>query len=256
MGAITSAALPRTAGVASRVETRERVGSTNAELVAAVAADAPAWPHLSVLITDDQTAGRGRLGRAWSAPAGAALAVSVRIDAGGIPAGARGWIPLIAGTALARALQPEGVDATVKWPNDVLVEGRKISGILTESVAGVADAVVIGTGINTAMTSDQLPIESATSFAVLGVAPDIDGLLSRYLVSLGTLLDALAVDPDAARAAVREVCGTIGHDVVVHLPDGSTLRGRAEGLDDDGRLLVRADDGLRPVSAGDVVHVR
>ncbi len=256
MAPLTSAALPRTDAVAARLELPERVGSTNADLLAAVRADADAWPHLSVLVTDDQTAGRGRLGRTWTAPAGSALAISVRLDVARLPVASRGWIPLVAGTALTRAVQSEGADAQLKWPNDVLVGGRKICGILTEAVAGLDGAVVVGAGINTAMTAEQLPVDTATSFAVLGIDPDVDGLLSRYLVALRTLCDELVDEPDAARAAVRSACGTIGRDVTVQLPDASTLRGSAEGLDDEGRLLVRSGADLHTVSAGDVVHVR
>lgn len=256
MAPLTSAALPRTDAVAARLELPERVGSTNADLIAGVRADADAWPHLSVLVTDDQTAGRGRLGRTWTAPAGSALAISVRLEVERLPVASRGWIPLVAGTALTRAVQSEGADAQLKWPNDVLVGGQKICGILTEAVADLDGAVVVGAGINTAMTAEQLPVDTATSFAVLGIDPDVDGLLSRYLVSLRTLLDELVDEPDAARAAVRSACGTIGRDVTVHLPDGSTLRGSAEGLDDEGRLLVRSGGDLHTVSAGDIVHVR
>lgn len=252
---------PRAAGVSPRLQVSERTGSTNADLVAAVSEGAVAdWPHLSVLLTTDQTAGRGRLDRSWTTPPGTALAVSVLVRVPGIPPAARGWIPLIAGAAMARAidvrLAGSGRAARLKWPNDVLVDGLKICGILAE-VTTDPDAIVIGAGVNTSMTRSDLPVTTATSFAALGVAVDDDALLADYLSSLEEQLAALAGahgDAEAAgvRAEVEKVCVTIGLEVAVALPDGTTLEGVAERIDPDGRLVV----GGRAVSAGDVVHVR
>lgn len=240
----------RVAGAWRQVES---TGSTNADLVAEANAD-PALPHLSVLLTRDQRAGRGRLDRVWQAPAGAALAVSVLVRVPDVSPAARGWIPLVAGAAMARAvaaqLPEQGVG--VKWPNDVLVDGRKICGILAE---GGADphAIVIGAGVNTAMAAQDLPVPTATSFEALGVACDEDALVSDYLAELERLLRALA---DGGAAAVHDAvagrCVTLGREVAVSMPDGTTLLGPARGLDPDGRLIV----GDRAVSAGDVVHAR
>ncbi len=261
----------RTAAVATRFAIAERTGSTNADLVRDHALDPTAWPHLSVLVTDDQTDGRGRLGRVWSAPPGSALAVSVVLDAADLRPADRGWVPLVAGAALARAVAAQlvaGLGAThtvrLKWPNDVLVDGRKISGILAEAVAGVPDAIVVGTGVNTAMTAEQLPVPTATSFATLGVnvTPElIDTLLADYLAALGELMGALLLeDGDAVRAGVHAeveaLCGTIGSAVRVHLPDGSELVGEALRLGPHGELIVRNGLDETSVVAGDVVHVR
>ncbi|GAA3653374.1 biotin--[acetyl-CoA-carboxylase] ligase [Microbacterium marinilacus] len=242
----------RARGVAGSWRQVESTGSTNADLVAAATAD-PGLAHLSVLLTRDQRAGRGRLDRVWRAPAGGALAVSVLVRVGDVPPAARGWIPLVAGAAMtdAVAAQLPGGRTGLKWPNDVLVGGRKICGILAEAVVG-SDAVVIGSGVNTAMREEDLPVPTATSFAALGAACDEDALVTRYLGELDRLLRALATDPDVAREAVRGRCLTLGREVTVSLPDGSALRGVASAIDDDGRLVV---DG-RTVSAGDVVHVR
>ncbi len=261
----------RTDAVATRLAIAERTGSTNADLVRDHALDRPAWPHLSVLVTDDQTDGRGRLGRVWSAPPGSALAISVVLDVGDLRPADRGWVPLLAGAALTRAVSAQlaarlGRTHTVrmKWPNDVLVDGRKISGILAEAVPGVPDAVVVGTGINTAMTAEQLPVPTATSFATLGVSvtPDlVDTLLADYLAALGELMGALLLeDGDAVRAGVHAeveaLCGTIGSAVRVHLPDGSELVGEALRLGPHGELIVRDGGDETSVVAGDVVHVR
>lgn len=238
--------------VAAQWRQVESTGSTNADLVTAANAD-PDLPHLTVLLTRDQRAGRGRLDRVWQAPAGAALAVSVLVRVADVPADARGWIPLVAGAVMATAVRAQlpGHDTGLKWPNDVLVDGRKICGILAEATAGL-DAVVIGSGINTAMTAAQLPVPTATSFAALGIDGDEDALVADYLTELDRLLAVLRQDPDHVREAVRAVCLTLGREVTVSLPDGSALGGTATDIDAGGRLIV----GGRAVSAGDVVHVR
>lgn len=244
--------------VASRFEVLDESGSTNAAL-RVLSADAVAWPHLSVLVTDNQTAGRGRLDRSWETPAGSALAVSVLLRDLPTDPGAMGWIPLVAGLAMADAVtvQLARHDVGVKWPNDVLVDGRKISGILAESTG---DAVVLGAGVNTAMTAEQLPVPTATSFAALGEIADEGRLVADYLRRLEGLLSALAAGNDADRssvyAAVSARCATLGRDVEVALPDGSTLRGTATRLETDGRLCVDSDGSEQIVAAGDVVHAR
>ncbi len=250
--------LPLTRGVASRVDVLPEAGSTN-QVLRELADDTAAWPHLSVLLTDHQTSGRGRLGRVWTAPAGASIAVSVLLRDLPAEVDARGWIPLAAGLAMTDAVtdQLPDSDVSVKWPNDVLVDERKICGILAEATA---DAVIVGTGVNTAMTTSELPVPTATSFAVLGVEADVDRLLAGYLTRLRSSLAALAASGDAVtsglHAAVSARCSTIGRDVRVSLPGDRVLEGRASGLDADGRLVVVAEGVEHAVSAGDVVHVR
>jgi BirA family biotin operon repressor/biotin-[acetyl-CoA-carboxylase] ligase len=244
----------------ARVGEVAHTGSTNADLVGAAGRGEAA--HLSVLVTRDQRSGRGRLDRVWQAPAGASLAVSVALRIERIPLPARGWIPLLAGAAMAAAVRAQLPTHAVgaKWPNDVLVDGRKICGILAEGTADPS-LVVVGSGINTAMAPEQLPVPTATSFAALGASCDEDRLLADYLRALDEGLARLAdANGDAlasgAHAAVSGACVTLGQEVSVSLPDGSALRGRAEAIDAAGRLVVRAGDGPRAVSAGDVVHVR
>jgi BirA family biotin operon repressor/biotin-[acetyl-CoA-carboxylase] ligase len=258
---IHAAGYPLTAALSPRVQVVETTDSTNADVVAAVTADPAGWPHLSLLVTDDQRAGRGRLDRTWTAPAGTALAVSVVVDAGRIPPEMRGWIPLVAGAAMARAvgarLAGHGPSAQLKWPNDVLVDGGKICGILAEAVPGTLDTVVVGSGVNTRMTRGDLPVSTATSFAAIGVEVDEDRLLADYLGAFAGFLAALS-EGDVARVHrdVEKACSTIGREVSVSLPDGTTIRGRAERLDAEGRLIVESGTIQTVVSAGDVVHVR
>ncbi|WP_223625966.1 biotin--[acetyl-CoA-carboxylase] ligase [Microbacterium sp. EST19A] len=248
----------RARATASHLEVREETGSTNADLRER-ADDLERWPHLSALITRNQTAGRGRLDRTWVAPAGASLAISVLLRALPAAPAARGWIPLAAGAAMAEAVaaQLPGHEVAVKWPNDVLVDGRKICGILAEATA---DAVIVGSGVNTAMTAEQLPVPTATSFAVLGVDVDEDGLVADYLHALDAHISALAAADDAIASglhgAVTALCATLGLPIRVLLPGDQSLEGVATALDAEGRLLVSADGTVHAVSAGDVVHVR
>ena len=246
-----------------RLQVAVSTESTNADVVRHVTAQPEAWPHLSVLLTTDQRAGRGRLGRDWISPPDAALAVSTLVRVRTVPVAARGWIPLAAGVALAHAIENQLEDTThrtsLKWPNDILVDGDKIAGILAEVVPGEFDAVVIGTGINTRMSA--APVPSATSFLLLGRDQDDDWLLADYLSGLEAALAALQeasgdAEKSGLHASVTSYCLTLGREVRVSLPTGAVLIGRASHLDVGGRLVVETDDGEVAVSAGDVVHVR
>ena len=264
------AALCAPAGPLARLDVVEEVGSTNAELAARAAADPHGHPHLSVLVAEHQVAGRGRLGRTWSAPPRSGLFVSVLLR----PAAPRerwSWLPLLAGASLVEALRrTAGVGASLKWPNDVLVEEGpaqrapgKVAGLLTE-VLPDASGVVVGLGLNVGLSEQELPVPSATSLLLAGSAStDRDVLARAVLRALAADVagwEAAGGDPVASGAAarVRERCSTIGRAVRVEVPAGQALEGSAEGIDDEGRLLVLADGAQDPVavSAGDVVHVR
>jgi BirA family biotin operon repressor/biotin-[acetyl-CoA-carboxylase] ligase len=256
---------PRAAAVSPRLQVAETTDSTNADVLAAAAADPARWPHLSVLLTTDQRAGRGRLDRSWTTPPGTALALSVLVRVPSLPVDARGWVPLIAGAAMTRAIAAQlrgtGNTAGLKWPNDVLVDGAKICGILAEVVPQDPDAIVIGAGVNTRMRRSDLPVETAVSFEALGLTCDDDRLIADYLAALEEQLTALAFAGGEAAASgvlgeISALCTTLGSDVAVQLPDGSRLVGRAARLDGDGRLVVETAAGDVAVSAGDVVHVR
>ncbi|MDF2146497.1 biotin--[acetyl-CoA-carboxylase] ligase [Knoellia sp. p5-6-4] len=231
------------------LDVHAELGSTNA----AAAELAQPW---RVVVTDHQSAGRGRLGRSWEAPAGTSIAVSVLLPA---PQHGIGWVPLVTGLAVARAVHDvAGVHAGVKWPNDVLVEEdgwRKVCGVLCEvHPAGV----VVGFGVNVSQSRDELPVENATSLALCG-APDVrrEDLVVACLRHLAVLHGDLMVGGpalEAARAAYRSACRTIG--MVVDLNTGTTSRVPATGVDDEGRLVVHGESGEYAVAAGDVVHVR
>jgi BirA family transcriptional regulator, biotin operon repressor / biotin---[acetyl-CoA-carboxylase] ligase len=235
------------------VDVVAETGSTNADL--AELARAGAAEGL-VLVAERQSAGRGRLGRSWESPAGAGLIVSVLLRPR-VPAARYGWLPLLAGVAIASAVSRlTGLDARLKWPNDLLLDGRKCAGILAE--AGPDGAVVLGFGLNVTLGEDELPRADATSLALAGSA-----VLDRQVL-LGAIMGDLADwysrwqaaggDPEASglRGAYQEICATIGRTVTVSLPGADPLVGVATGVDGDGRLIVAG----RSVAAGDVVHVR
>lgn len=250
---------PAAAAVSPRLQVIETVDSTNAKLLRDAAADPEAFPHLSVLLTRDQRAGRGRLDRTWTTPPGSALAVSVLLRVGAVGHAARGWIPLAAGAALVEAVdtQLRDLSVTLKWPNDVLVEGQKIAGILAEVEPTDPEVVVVGVGVNTTMDAAEIPVATATSFAALGRTADEDRLLADYLTGLRDRIAELAVrGPLAIADDIAKRCATLGKEVAVSLPDDTTLTGTAVRLDEDGRLVVDGGAGEVAVSAGDVVHVR
>ena len=246
------------------IDGHETVDSTNLE-----AARRPEpW---RVVVADHQSAGRGRMARHWEAPAGASVAVSVVVPMAGAD---RGWLPLLTGMAMARALQRvAGVPARLKWPNDVLVDGGKICGVLCEMVtpaaAGpatggdpvvAAGLVVAGAGANVDQGREELPVDTATSLRLCGVT-DVrrEDLLLAYLDGFAELYAAWAGGGEAMqelRRQYRALCVTIGQDVRVHQPSGAVARGRAVAVDDSGRLVLDGPAGRQAHAAGDVVHVR
>ncbi|GAB3612454.1 biotin--[acetyl-CoA-carboxylase] ligase [Humibacter ginsengisoli] len=256
--------LHRSTGHATRLILLDKARSTNDELMQRVLGDEriEAWPEFSVLVTDNQTAGRGRLGRAWVAPVGTMLAISVllRPEKAGIrAAGATSWVPLIAGLAMTRALAALGAPTELKWPNDVLIDGRKVCGILAEAQPG--DTIIVGSGVNLTVTADDLPVPTATSMLIAGAETDADAVLASYLKELRELYRRFAAaggDADASgiRAAVTQECSTLGRTVRVQLPGDEDLIGTAKELDANGRLVVEASGRLTAVSAGDVTHLR
>jgi BirA family transcriptional regulator, biotin operon repressor / biotin---[acetyl-CoA-carboxylase] ligase len=265
---IPAADFPAARARAARLLALDSATSTNDVLAAAAAAQPGDWPHLSVVATLAQTAGRGRLGRTWVAPAGRTLAASVLLrpsGAGG--ADAVGWVPLAAGAAMAEVVGrrlPAGA-VGLKWPNDVLTraDDRKLCGILAELQPD--GAIVLGAGVNLTLTAEELPVPTATSLALAGATDvDPDALLAEWLEALAALVDPLlAGDAGPAARAVREACTTLGRRVRIELPGGESLEGEAVDVDETGRLLVRPDapgsseyGPLRAVAAGDVTHLR
>lgn len=236
--------------------------STNADLRAAAAAGARPG---HVLVAEFQRAGRGRLDRSWESPAGTGLTFSVLVRPEHVPLERWGWLPLATGVAVVDAVESvTGVAARLKWPNDVLAaDGGKLAGILVERVdTPDGPAAVVGVGLNVSTARGDLPVETATSLALVG-GRDLDRgrLLCAVLGFLGRWFEAWhAAGGDAEacglRAAYRAASATLGADVVVELPDGTVVGGHAEDVGADGSLQLGTHSGGRAIAAGDVTHVR
>jgi BirA family transcriptional regulator, biotin operon repressor / biotin---[acetyl-CoA-carboxylase] ligase len=172
-----------------------------------------------------------------------------------------GWLPLLSGVATAEAVRTAtGAQASLKWPNDVLVGDGKLAGILAEQSG---DAVVVGIGLNVLGRADSLPVATATSLeqhdATTGRAELLVAILRGFETWYLRWVQTDAGDPDACglRPAYVELCRTIGQRVKVALPGGHSLTGAAVDVDATGRLIVKPDSAETvPVSAGDVIHVR
>jgi BirA family transcriptional regulator, biotin operon repressor / biotin---[acetyl-CoA-carboxylase] ligase len=219
------------------------IGSTNTYLVGEARTGAQEG---AVAVADHQTAGRGRLGRSWTAPAGTSLLMSVLLRPAHLAADRRQVVTSAVALASVEACQAlAGFSPEIKWPNDLLAGDRKLAGILAETER---DAVVVGMGINVA----SAPPEGVSLEELAGHPVDRGELLAATLEAL----ERWYRDPQAVMISYREACATIGRRIRVELPTGQLL-GRAESIDDLGHLMVRTDAGaLVELTAGDVVHVR
>lgn len=263
------------------IDFTESTGSTNTDLMQAEkVADG------TVLLADEQVAGKGRLGRQWVSPAGAQLIFSALI----LPESLEhlGTLPLAAGLAVTDSVE----GAVLKWPNDVHIDGKKLCGILAEAgpvgeafksapktevskaevnkaeinkaeinkaeVAPKTQAanppsarVVVGMGINVTLTREELPIEAATSLALEGLDTDRTELAITVLKNLRRRITQWEQQDPQLMADYRKVCSSIGQEVRLEAPTGDVI-GTVEGVADDGRINV----GGEYYSAGDVIHLR
>ena len=209
-------------------------------------------------VTLSQTAGRGRLGRSWLSRPGGSLALSVIFPACGGPH--RSWLSLVAGGAVAEAIRALGVASVeLKWPNDVLVDAKKIAGILCEVLPD--SRVVVGIGVNIDMSRGHPAPSNATGLSnhldeIGGASDSLMTFVIKRLQQWNTvLLDDAA---EWARGYVEPLMGTLGSSVAVHQNSNTFWTGQALGLDDVGHLLVRDDveQTIRTVVASDILHLR
>ncbi|HEX3492850.1 MAG TPA: biotin--[acetyl-CoA-carboxylase] ligase, partial [Streptosporangiaceae bacterium] len=251
----------------SRLDVVAETGSTNDDLLAAARAGAAEG---TVLAAEHQTRGRGRQGRQWVSPTGSALIFSVLLRPVEVPPADRGWLPLLTGVAVARALREvAGVDAALKWPNDVLAGEGKLAGILAEQAG---QAIVVGVGLNVAQARDELPPVGPgalppTSLALLGGGTDRTGFdapsrsgrppgrTDRETLLVGILAELEDwyrrwtrpspgdAEGSGLRAEYLQRSATIGREVRVDLPGGTALTGMAAGIDPVGRLIVDTASG-------------
>lgn len=179
--------------------------------------------------------------------------MSFGVDTSGVAPDAWGWLPLVTGMAVVECVRALGVEAGLKWPNDVLIGTGKLAGILAE-VAGTV--VVVGVGLNVSLSVDELPDPRAVSLTMLGVDVDRTVLAGDLLTSLDRLVDRWRRADPALADDYRRVSTTIGSRVRAILPGDSEIIGVATGIDDSGRLLIESDGTTVTVSAGDITHLR
>lgn len=253
------------AGPYAAVDIVASTGSTNADLRAAVADEAP---DRTVLLAEEQTAGVGRRGRTWQSPAGLGLYCSVLLRPVRVPFARLGSLAVVAGLAVVDTLDALGVPARLKWPNDVLAgpDGSKCAGVLAEAAPAAENAVVLGIGLNVFANRDHVAPGpgglAATSLAARGANTtdriEIAALLLRALARREH--DWRAAGGDLAAAGLladyRAYCDTIGRQVRVIMPDSSMINGRVVDVDDSGQLILDVNNERRTVFAGDVVHLR
>jgi BirA family biotin operon repressor/biotin-[acetyl-CoA-carboxylase] ligase len=198
-------------------------------------------PHGTLVTAGAQTAGRGRQGRTWDAPAGRALLMSLVL---------RDWprlLPLVAAVAVADVGAAGGGDISIKWPNDVLLRGGKLAGILVEA-RPQEDWAVVGIGMNVAVRPADLPAELRDRAASLELEPAaLETTLAALLTALG---ERLALEPAAVLAAFRERDALLGRQVRWQRGEGT-----AAGIDEHGRLLVDRSDGTRAALDAGEVHL-
>lgn len=266
-------AILRPGGLWRVVEVTQRTGSTNADLLARARGGTPEG---MLLVAEEQSAGRGRMGRTWVSPPRAALTFSLLVRPA-VPPARRGWLPLLTGVAVASAVTAStGVRTRLKWPNDVLAgpanpgeaEPReaKLAGILAEAAG---DAVVVGVGLNVSTEPAELPPPGpgalpATSLRMAGAPATVtrEQLLAAILAAFERWYRPWCQaggDPGRCglKAEYTALSGTIGRLVRAELPGGQPLSGLAAGVDEDGRLLVCPSPGTEvPIAAADVVHLR
>jgi BirA family biotin operon repressor/biotin-[acetyl-CoA-carboxylase] ligase len=248
--AAAAAGLP---GPATYVET---TGSTNADLLAAGDAGAPAW---SVRVAGHQIAGRGRLGRSWEAPSGSSLLVSVLLRPSLAPHEAP-LLSLAVAVAMGEAIEEaSGVAVRCAWPNDLTTgDGRKLAGVLAESRIedGRLLHVVVGVGVNLTQTAADFPEDlrrPATSLALEGATPEAASLLHAFLERLH---GAYAPDREGfaadVLAAYRPRCSTVGRQVRATGTDGTVIEGDASDIGSNGELIIATGAGPIAVASGEV----
>lgn len=220
-------------------------GSTNADMLALAAAGVSegAW-----LRAERQTAGKGRQGRAWDSPVGNFYGSTlVRLRPTDPPAPTLALVTVVALEEAVRVFLPAG--ATIKWPNDLLIDGAKLSGVLLERAG---DAVVVGIGVNLTQ-HPELPDRPATSLSAQGVAVDVAIFAEVLAESFARWLSRWRGEGlEPVRQRWLERAHPRGSALAARLPDGTTREGLFEGLSGEGALMLRTQTGMELVNAGDV----
>jgi BirA family biotin operon repressor/biotin-[acetyl-CoA-carboxylase] ligase len=254
----TVARAARNAGIEAPIHFAEVTGSTNTDLLRLAEEGAAAW---TVLATNHQEAGRGRLGRTWVSEPGSSLLVSVLLRPD-LPAADAAMITLGAGACMALACSVAcGIEVGCTWPNDLVVGARKLGGVLVEAkLEGSRLAhVVIGSGVNLEETDEDFPPELrgvATSAVMEGGRPDAATLLFEYLFRLKRFSDPSKPGfRETVLDLYRRHCATLGRPVRATTTDGRDVAGTATGIGNQGQLQVQTDMGPVEVAFGEVLHL-
>ena len=227
-----------------RVRVLEEVRSTQDELKYQLVSNG------ECVVTEFQSAGRGRLDRKFESAPNVALLFSFYIEPKRLTQW--GWIPLIAGSAVASILNEitGSKNFSTKWPNDVVSQSGKIAGILCEQYS---EGIIVGVGVNVSTTVEELPVESASSiFIETGIEYDRNHLLPRLLLSFEGLFKRWESGVDLT-PTYRALSQTIGKEISATLPDTSVIEGRAIGVDSEGQLILESGDRI---NVGDILHLR
>lgn len=204
----------------------------------------------NVLVAEFQSAGRGRLDRKFEVPPRKGLTFSFCVERDND----LGWLPLLTGLAVSRAINrllPSDNMVKIKWPNDLILNGKKLAGILSEKVANGA---VIGVGINISQSIDELPIPEAISLDMVAQV-DRNSLLIEILNELKSVLE----DWESEKSRYRAACSTIGKQVKAQLPGGEIIEATATGIAKDGALILANPanlDEITEIRVADIVHLR
>ena len=242
----------------SSLDLVESVGSSNTVLAERVREGTAGAG--TVLVVEEQTAGRGRRDRGWVAPRYSSAMLSLVVEPT-TDSAAGGWLPLISALAVTDALASTAfVEATIKWPNDVVVGESKIGGILSEVVQTAnGSAVVVGMGVTVDQGAGELPSADATSVRLTGSEVDRSTLVVSCLTAWERWYRAWEGESGSAgsvMAAYEQRSSTLGRAVRAHLPDGAEVAGMARRLDDHGHLVIDIEGDEQVVAAADVVHLR
>ena len=242
----------------------DEIGSTNTA--------ASQWalngaPEGAVVVTDHQTGGRGRWGRSWFSAPGKLLQFSLILRPE-LDAARPGVLTAGLGVACAQAIRrTSGLPVEVKWPNDIVLGGRKLAGMLVESTLmdGRITTAVCGIGINVHLSTDDIPaelLETASSVAIevgrskRGSVPDRASLLAAILSEIEARYPVLIADSTALLEESTRLSSVLGHHVTIRYADGTQLSGRADRFDTDAALLVMTNGGMTKVEVGEIEQLR
>lgn len=208
-----------------------------------------------VVIADEQTNGRGRLDRSWSTPAGSGIAMTVGVHTATYPY-ELSVVPLISGVAVIRALRSFDIPVELKWPNDIVFTKnadpipsvRKLGGILVQLIQ---DKLIIGIGLNVDLTTDELPVPTATSLLIEGFVVSREKLIIQILEELTNL----KIENEEWLVEYTAACSTLGRNIRVLNSNGTEIIGKAISISESGALMVKNLENIYHVTVGDIEHL-